>query len=78
MTTTTAASASALLADFDAAAALQSRAGQSARTGVLPVVARNRRNAPEVSSRFRLFLVDGASLGQYLKGINQLLSLRMP
>ena len=68
-----------VIADFDdAAAALQSRAGQSARTGVLPVVARNRRNAPEVSSRFKLFLLDGASLGQYLKGINQLLSMRAP
>jgi hypothetical protein len=67
-----------VIADFDDAAALQSRAGASAKPGVLPVVARNRRNAPEVSSRFKLFLVDGASLGQYLKGINQLLSLRMP
>jgi hypothetical protein len=41
------------------------------------VVARNRRNAPEVGNRFKLFLLDGASLGQYLKGINQLLSLRV-
>ena len=67
-----------VIADFDDAAALQSRAGASAKPGVLPVVARNRRNAPEVSSRFKLFLLDGASLGQYLKGINQLLSLRAP
>jgi hypothetical protein len=68
-----------VIADFDDAAALQSRAsGTSAKPGVLPVVARNRRNAPEVSSRFKLFLLDGASLGQYLKGINQLLSMRMP
>jgi len=68
-----------VIADFDDAAALQSRTtGMSARPGVLPVVARNRRNAPEVSNRFKLFLLDGASLGQYLKGINQLLSLRMP
>ena len=68
-----------VIADFDDAAALQSRtAGTSTKPGVLPVVARNRRNAPEVSSQFKLFLLDGASLGQYLKGINQLLSLRMP
>ena len=67
-----------VIADFDDAAALQSRTGMSAKPGVLPVVARNRRDAPEVSSRFKLFLLDGASLGQYLKGINQLLSLRMP
>jgi ABC-type amino acid transport substrate-binding protein len=66
-----------VIADFDDAAALQSRAGTSAKPGVLPVVARNRRNAPEVSSRFKLFLLDGASLGQYLKGINQLLSMRV-
>ena len=67
-----------VIADFDDAAALQSRAaGTSPKPGVLPVVARNRRNAPEVSSQFKLFLVDGASLGQYLKGINQLLSLRV-
>src|SRR4249919_2080541 len=68
-----------VIADFDDAAALQSRApGTSTKPGVLPVVARNRRNAPEVSSRFKLFLLDGASLGQYLKGINQLLSLAKP
>ena len=66
-----------VIADFDDAAALQSRAGTSVKPGVLPVVARNRRNAPEVSSRFKLFLLDGASLGQYLKGINQLLSMRV-
>ena len=69
-----------LIADFDDAAALQSRtSGTSAKKpGLLPVVPRNRRNAPEVSSRFKLFLLDGASLGQYLKGINQLLSMRAP
>ncbi|MFS8063087.1 MAG: hypothetical protein ACMG5Z_00720 [Luteimonas sp.] len=66
-----------VIADFDDAAALQSRvSGASAKPDVLPVVARNRRNAPEVNSRFKLFLLDGASLGQYLKGINQLLSMR--
>ena len=68
-----------VIADFDDAAALQSRtSGTSAKPGLLPVVPRNRRNAPEVSSRFKLFLLDGASLGQYLKGINQLLSMRAP
>ena len=69
-----------VIADFDDAAALQSRTAgtsTSAKPGVLPVVARNRRNSPEVSSRFKLFLLDGASLGQYLKGINQLLSMRV-
>lgn len=68
-----------VIADFDAAAALQSRAANtSAKPSVLPVVARNRRNAPELQGQFKLFLLDGASLGQYLKVINQLLSVRMP
>ena len=66
-----------VIADFDDAAALQSRTSNLAKPGVLPVVARNRRNAPEVNSQFKLFLLDGASLGQYLKGINQLLSMRV-
>jgi hypothetical protein len=39
---------------------------------VLPVVARAVRNSPEVKNRFDLFLIDGASLGQYLKAINKL------
>ena len=38
---------------------------------LLPVVARSARNAPELRSRFTLFLIEGASLGQYLKVINQ-------
>jgi PleD family two-component response regulator len=68
-----------VIADFDDAAALQSHAaGAAAQPRVLPVIARSRRNAPEVSSRFKLFLLDGASLGQYLKAINQSLALRMP
>ena len=41
------------------------------RNVVRVAVARKERNAPELRSRFPLFLVDGASLGQYLKVINQ-------
>jgi hypothetical protein len=39
---------------------------------LLPVVQRQQRNETSVRSRFRVFLLDGASLGQYLKGIDQL------
>jgi len=42
---------------------------------MLPVVARSARNSPELSSRFALFLIDGASLGQHLKVINQALAV---
>ena len=68
-----------VIADLDDAAAMQPEvAAASARTTLLPVVARNRRNAPELRGTFKLFLLDGASLGQYLKVINQSLSLRVP
>ena len=68
-----------VIADLDDAAAMQSHvAATSVKTKVLPVVARNRRNAPELRSRFNLFLLDGASLGQYLQTINQMLSARAP
>ena len=38
---------------------------------VLPVVARSDRNSPTVRSRFGSYLVDGASLGQYLQMISK-------
>jgi CheY-like chemotaxis protein len=41
---------------------------------LLPVVARSVRNSPEVRNRFDLFLIDGASLGQYLKAINKMVA----
>jgi len=49
-------------------------AGDSAPR-LLPVVARSARNEPQVRDRFEVFLVDGASLGQYLGGINKVLKL---
>ena len=68
-----------VIADLDDATAMQSHVGTAAaKTKVLPVVARNRKDAPELRNQFKLFVIDGASLGQYLKVINQLLSLRMP
>lgn len=41
---------------------------------LLPVVSRAVRNSPSVKNRFNLFLVDGASLGQYLRAINALVA----
>lgn len=61
-----------VIADFADATVVDSRTGTSAKPRLLPVVERSRRNAPEVRSRFKLFLLDGASLGQYLKSIDQL------
>lgn len=60
-------------ADVDAVAARA--AGASTQPRVLPVVQRNARNEPALR-RFPLFVLDGASLGQYLKVINQALSVR--
>lgn len=48
------------------------RTSAQSAPSLLPVVQRQQRNAPEVRSRFAVFLLDGASLGQYLKGIDQL------
>jgi len=59
-----------VIADFARVDAVQG-AGGAGQPVVLPVVERRARNAPELRSRFPLFLVDGASLGQYLKVINQ-------
>jgi hypothetical protein len=55
------------LEDVDAVAA------SASGPRVLPVVARAQRSSPQVRDRFAVFVVDGASLGQYLRGINRLL-----
>ncbi len=52
---------------------VRSRAGKR-NVLLLPVVQRSQRNAPEVRDQFRVFLIDGASLGQYLKGIERVLA----
>ena len=43
------------------------------KTALLPVVARSDRNSPQLHGHFDAFLVDGASLGQYLKMIGKAL-----
>jgi hypothetical protein len=40
---------------------------------LLPVVARSERDSPQVRAHFATVLVDGASLGQYLRGIHRAL-----
>lgn len=45
----------------------------SGKTMLLPVVARSDRDSPQLRGHFDAFLVDGASLGQYLKMIGKVL-----
>lgn len=52
--------------------------GSAAHTTLLPVVARRDRNSPQLHSRFGAFVVDGASLGQYLKMIGKSLASNTP
>lgn len=63
-----------VIAGYDNVDLIAARTSGAASTAkLLPVVARSQRNAPIVRSRFTLFLLDGASLGQHLKSIDQLL-----
>lgn len=62
-----------VIAGMDGIDAVTAVEGQQA-PAVLPVVARAIRNSPEVKNRFDLFLIDGASLGQYLRAINKLVT----
>jgi hypothetical protein len=48
--------------------------GTGSLTQLLPVVARSARNSAAVRERFEQFVLDGASVGQYLMTINRLLS----
>ncbi len=59
------------LETVDAVSATTSKATPAPK--LLPVVARSQRDASTVHQRFDLFLLDSASLGQYLKLINQLM-----
>lgn len=47
--------------------------GAASKTALLPVVARSERNSPQLRGHFGAFVVDGASLGQYLKMIGKVL-----
>jgi len=56
------------LAGIDEVAAAEGEAAPA----LLPVVERALRHSAEVKNRFELFLLDGASLGQYLRAIDKL------
>jgi CheY-like chemotaxis protein len=61
-----------VIADIGQAEAVQAMAASApAKPRLVPVVARSERNSTDLRSRFPLHLFDGASLGQYLKAINQ-------
>ncbi|CAN5672404.1 hypothetical protein BH23PSE2_BH23PSE2_08780 [soil metagenome] len=63
-----------VITSLDAVAAVTAATPSAATSPkLLPVVDRSQRNAADLRSRFASFLVDGASLGQYLKSINRLM-----
>lgn len=63
-----------VIADFNELGVVGAAAPSSATAPkVLPVVQRGQRDAPALRSRFEVFVLDGASLGQYLKLINRLM-----
>lgn len=63
-----------VIAGLDKIVAVTAQTSAEAATPkLLPVIERSQRNAPAVRDHFSLFLLDGASLGQYLKVINQAL-----
>ena len=68
-----------VIAGYDNVDMVAARASGAASTArMLPIVARSQRNTPTVRNRFALFLLDGASLGQHLKNIDQLVKGKVP
>jgi hypothetical protein len=65
-----------VIAAYDSADAVSNSVANQAGglTQLLPIVARSARNSVAVRERFEQFVVDGASVGQYLMTINRLLS----
>lgn len=61
-----------LIADLDRLEALGAAASS---TRILPVVPRDKRRSDEVRSRFERFVLDGASLGQHLSAIDELVAM---
>lgn len=49
--------------------------GAPAQARMLPILERKRRNEADLRARFPVFLLEGASLGQYLKGIDRLVRM---
>ncbi|MGD8324428.1 MAG: hypothetical protein PVF50_08675 [Gammaproteobacteria bacterium] len=64
-----------IIADFDALSAVPEQVANDSAPGprLLPIVARSLRKSPQVRDRFEQFLIEGASIGQYLTIINRVL-----
>lgn len=63
-----------VIADFSELGVVGAAAPSAPRTPkLLPVVQRNQQHAPGLRSRFEVFALEGASVGQYLKLINRLM-----
>jgi hypothetical protein len=64
-----------VIADFDALSQVPQAVASNTGSGprLLPIIARNLRKSPQVRDRFEQFLIDGASIGQYLTVINRVL-----
>ncbi len=63
----------------DTVQAATADAGNAAgKPALLPVVARSDRDSPQLRGHFDAFLVDGASLGQYLKMISKAMPANAP
>ncbi len=64
-----------VITSLDTADALNAATASAAdKPHLLPVAARSERDSPELHSRYKEFLVDGASLGLYLKTINSMVA----
>jgi len=59
-----------VIAGFDRVEALDGQAAGLRSTGLIPVVPRAARRDPRLRADFAAFLLDNASLGQYLRAIN--------
>lgn len=64
-----------VIADFDSLSVVPEQvvAGSGSGPRLLPIVARKLRKSPQVRDRFDQYLIEGASLGQYLTVINRVL-----
>jgi hypothetical protein len=69
-----------LIADYENidAAATGAQAAANGAPAVLPVVERSMRKDPDLKARFANFVLEGASLGQYLKSIDNSLPVASP
>jgi hypothetical protein len=64
-----------VIASLDTVDAVEAAtASVASKPHLLPVAARSERDSTQLHSRYKEFLVDGASLGQYLKTINSMVA----